>query len=257
MAAATLVGGFDISSSLISGLAVAALKTRLAAQTHVSCDVKSKSAAADLLVGGHVGPVTVKGRGWRSRLGLSCRAIEATVERCELDIGKVVSKRKLRLTKPAEGKAMIALNAEDFGNFVTHPLVKPPPVHEDDDGVASPIEFRRDGASIDPAAGTVTFLAKYMGQDWECTLKRGAKAQRRAVIVVRPVAALSEDDIDATTSMRLTESLTKFFNNMVFELDGVFLNFRDMMVTSSSSVPTVMLSLNLVVHKFPSTKAAF
>lgn len=250
-------GAFDVSSSLISNLAVVALKMRLATLTHVSCDVTSKS--SDLLIGGFVGPVTVKGRGWQSRLGLSCRAIEATVNTCELDLGQIVTKRKLRLTKPAEGKAMIALNAEDFGNFITHPLIRPPspPSASIDDRVT----FHKDGIEIDPHSLTVVFKAEYAGKTWDCTLKRGVKAQRRAIVGVRITTLENDNELhrENVLSMELTESLTVFFNTILFELDGVFLSFRDMLVTNikGSPQPCVMLSLDLSVHKFPSTGAEF
>ena len=91
-----------VTSGLISQLAVAALKRRLPAQNHVSCDVTATS--SDVLLRGSVGPVTVRGRGWQSRLGLTCRAIEATVGSCQLDIGRVLSSQKLVLTTP--GKAV-------------------------------------------------------------------------------------------------------------------------------------------------------
>lgn len=89
-----------VTSGLISQLAVAALKLRLRGQDHVSCDVIASS--SDVLLRGQVGPVTVKGRGWQSRLGLTCRAIEATVDRCDLDVGRILSHRKLLLTTPGE-----------------------------------------------------------------------------------------------------------------------------------------------------------
>merc|ERR1712224_1044816 len=91
--------------------------------THVSCDLTADS---NNLLFGRVGPVTVKGRGWESPLGLTCKAIEATVDECKLDMGRVVSNQKLVLTTPAEGRAMVALSGIDFGNFITHPLIKPP-----------------------------------------------------------------------------------------------------------------------------------
>lgn len=87
-----------ITSSLISNLAVVALKLRLHDQTHVGCDVTATS--SDVLLKGQVGPVTVKGRGWQSRLGLTCRAIEATVDKCNLDVGRILSNKKLVLNTP-------------------------------------------------------------------------------------------------------------------------------------------------------------
>ena len=89
----------SLTSNLVSQLAVGALKRRLKDQTHVACDLTANP--TDML-SGRVGPVTVKGRGWQSRLGLTCRAIEATVESCELDMGRVISSQKLVLNVPGE-----------------------------------------------------------------------------------------------------------------------------------------------------------
>jgi hypothetical protein len=91
-------GAGGVTSSLISQLAVVALRLRLKQNSGVECDVQGKS--TDLLLKGKVWPVTVRGKGWGSPLGLTCRAIEATVGQCNLDLGSIVSKRKLRLTVP-------------------------------------------------------------------------------------------------------------------------------------------------------------
>ena len=89
----------SVTSTLISQLACMALKRRLEDHTHVSCDLTADS---NNLLFGRVGPVTVKGRGWESPLGLTCRAIEATVNECKLDMGKIVSNQKLVLTTPGK-----------------------------------------------------------------------------------------------------------------------------------------------------------
>lgn len=89
-----------VTSSFVSNLAVVALKMRLKGHAHVGCDVTAKS--SDVLLKGEVGPVTVRGRGWLSNLGLTCRAIEATVDKCNLDMGKVVTNQKLVLTTPGK-----------------------------------------------------------------------------------------------------------------------------------------------------------
>lgn len=98
----------SVTSGLISQLAVAALKLRLKSQTQVSCYVSASS--SNLIMRGQVGPVTVKGRGWGSSLGLTCRVIEATVNQCELDMGRVLANRKLVLTVPGKyGRAVATL----------------------------------------------------------------------------------------------------------------------------------------------------
>ena len=93
------VGG-GLTSNLISNLACMALKRRLKTQTHVSCDLSSTNLNSNALLMGRVGPVTVRGRGWGSSLGLTCRAIEATVDTCLLDVPRVLTKQKLVLSRP-------------------------------------------------------------------------------------------------------------------------------------------------------------
>lgn len=239
--------GFDLTAGFISSLAVIALKLRLADHSDVTCDVYSTS--SDLLLKGRVGPVTVKGKGWKSGLGLTCRAIEATVDTCELDINRILSDKKLVLTIPAKGKAMIALNDVDFGNFITHPLLRPP----DLDGAG--MLFHKRGARIDPVAGTVTFFAEALGERWKCTLRRGTSDEPPARIHVEPFSPRVEQW--RPLAERLNKSLNRFFNEMIFELDGTFLSFRDMMVTDKGPSPSVMLSLNISVHKFPSPGLSF
>jgi hypothetical protein len=242
----------SISGGLISQLAVIALRLRLTEQSDVACDVSSTS--SDLLLRGTIGPVTVKGKGWRSGLGLTCRAIEATVGTCELNVGRILSSRKLVLTVPAKGKAMIALDNLDFGNFITHPLIRPPVVPRSDTTDGSPLTFLKDGAQIDPVLGTVTFRVTLMGVEWRCALQRGPVEAKRALIEVVPVVPMPDS---SATARVLEDALTDYFNELEFELDGTMLSFRDMMVTDKGASPSVMLALNIVVRKFPSPGVAF
>lgn len=238
-----------VTSNLISQLAVAALKLRLHSQTHVDCEV---TASPSTVLRGQIGPVTVKGRGWGSRLGLTCRVIDATVDQCELDMGRVVSKRKLVLNVPAEGRAMVALNSVDFGNFITHPLMKPPAIVADaseDDR----LEFMKENVSLDPTRGAVTFLGKYMGQTWQFTLQRGSDEYKALIKASLHKSSAGDANADwENVARQLADSTSKFFNEMVFELDGTFLSFSDMMLTGKGKEPIIMLSLGILVKKFPS-----
>lgn len=224
---------FDITSTLVSKLAVMAIKFRLAGHEDVSCDVSSKP--ADMLLGGKVGPVTVKGQGWRSSRGLTCRAIEASVDSCYIDIAKIMSDQRVVLTKPTKGEAMVAFNSEDFGSFLSHPRMELP----------GGLQFLSQGIVIDPVKGTVTFGMTSSDSIFTCTLRRGASNSRRAMVEVK-------NDEDQAISEPLSDLLSNFFNDMVFELDGTFLSFKDIMVSNKRGSPIVVLSLNIVVNKFPS-----
>eukprot|EP00536_Pseudo-nitzschia_multiseries_P013900 jgi/Psemu1/213138/e_gw1.629.63.1 len=233
-----------------------ALKRRLTDQSHVSCDLMSDS---NNLLFGRVGPVTVKGRGWQSPLGLTCRAIEATVGECSLDMGRVISNQKLVLTTPAEGRAMIALSAADFGNFITHPLMKPPSPPINGDNSSSRLVFHKENVSVEPSTGLVSFYGTYADSKFKFTLQRASDRAEKAKIEATHVASGENHygvDIDALErSLALTTS--KFFNEMVFELDGTFLSFEDMMLTNKGRESSVMLSLRIKVKKFPSPGVEF
>lgn len=149
---------------------------------------------------------------------------------------------------------MVALNSVDFGNFITHPLMKPPGlVNGDANTNNGGLEFLKDGASIDAKTGTVTFFGKYDGATYKCTLARGNKGDaQKAVVTVESQTAEHQ-----STAQQLTSVISDFFNEMVFELDGTFLTFRDMMVTAKGGEPSVMLALHITVKKFPSPGLAF
>jgi hypothetical protein len=244
----------DFLSTLISQLAEVAIRRRLADQRDVSCVLFSKS--SDLLLRGRVGPVTIKGKGWKSERGLTCRAIEATVGTCELDIGRILAERKLILTTPALGKAMIALNSKDFGNFITHPLMKPPSIIGNS---KNQIRFLKEGTIVDSESGTVTFCSTYGTSKYDCALKRGSPTGGPAIVDVIP-ADSGSNTADGNQAMEMAQALGCFFNEMIFELDGTFLSFQDMMVTPPSAKgtsPSVMLALNTRVVKFPSPGVDF
>mmetsp|Transcript_4878 Transcript_4878/g.7202 ORF Transcript_4878/g.7202 Transcript_4878/m.7202 type:complete len:285 (+) Transcript_4878:219-1073(+) len=237
------LGSNGVTGGLISNLAVVALKLRLAKESGVNVDVTASS--SDLLLRGRVGPVTVTGREWASGLGLSCRAIEATVNTCDIDMGRIVTDQKIRLTTPAMGNAMVALNSVDFGNFITHPLMKPPGLLGQS---SEPLTFLKDCVQIDPVSGAVTFYGTYLEEKWEFVLRRG-KGDQKAII-----QANGSDDSCAAD---LRQVLETFFNKMVFELDGTFLSFKDLMVTDKGRSPSVMLALDIKVKKFPSPGLEF
>jgi hypothetical protein len=148
---------------------------------------------------------------------------------------------------------MVALNSIDFGNFITHPMMKPPSPADAGD---TRLEFLKEDVSIDIGTGAVTFFGTYLDRRWKFCLKRGAG--REAVIGVYPDQTNGESgNVDALIVQELTTVASNFFNQMVFELDGTFLSFMDMMVTSKLNEPIAMLSLDITVKKFPSAGIAF
>jgi|NOAtaT_6_FD_contig_61_1142964_length_1384_multi_6_in_0_out_0_1 hypothetical protein len=242
-------------SSIISTLAECALQLRLRSHSGVSCQVSADPTR--MLVSGSVGPVTVKGRSWMSPLGLTCRAIEATVESCQLDLMKVLRDRKLRLTVPAKGKALVAFNSQDFGNFITYPLLK----SQISKRIMTEFQFLKDNIAIDAMRNHVTFYGKsHDGTLYKCILSRSANSG--ASVQVYPSSSTQDTSGNtATRSQELATNLTRFFNQLVLELDGTYLNFHDFRINASrssgSDTATLVLALSIEVHKLPSRGSAF
>lgn len=154
---------------------------------------------------------------------------------------------------------MVALNSVDFGNFITHPLMKPPglPKVEGSSDGSSTLEFQKEGVTVDPSRGAVAFFGTYLGEKWQFELRRGNNG-RQASITVKPVNASTDTGLELDSiAAGLAETTSNFFNEMVFELDGTFLSFRDMMLTGKGKEPSVMLSLSILVRKFPSPGLEF
>lgn len=140
---------------------------------------------------------------------------------------------------------MIALNSQDFGNFITHKLMQPPKVASGEKPV-----FLKDGTVIDAKEEKVVFYSSFRGHKWACTLERMPTDAGTANVSVALVET-SDEALDGVTE-ELATSLTDFFNNMVYELDGTFLSYQDMIITDKGSSASVMLALNIFVRKFPS-----
>jgi len=274
----TTVKKSGTTSSLISNLAIIALKLRLAQHSGVACEVNASS--SNIIFNGTIGPVSVKGRNWRSPLGLTCRAIEANVDQCTLDMESVIKKRKLLLTEPAIGKAMIALDATDFGNFITHPLFyAQSPSLEGRGGENGLFEFLKDDVEITISrnekvdVGVVVFYGNCLGERWRCELRResgNSVPSNQAIVDVTPLSPTSKSrGALKEQSTEISTLLTNFFNALVFELDGTYMSFKDLIVHTSSGKrtsnddstgakkSTVLIALGIKVRKFPSPGTPF
>ncbi len=218
----------------------------------------------------------------------------------------MLKRRKLILTEPAKGVAMIAFDDVDFGNFLKHPLLKAQSpsvssswagaagaaggtgtdagaaVDNSDDGAGTTFVFQKDGVVIQNDAsddGNVIFFGHCMGKRWKCVLKRGLSTTssngRAASIQVYHVGSIVDSDSDPVllsqgdiTSLEteLTMIISNFFNELVFELDGTFLSFKDLKFHTSSkksnkasggSKSNILFALDITVKKFPSPGLAF
>ena len=164
------------------------------------------------------------------------------------------------LYTPAVGKAMVALDYRDFGNFLTHPLLEGQIPRIGDER----FEFDKKNVVIEDEHGCVVFYGTCGGESWRCVLTKAVEnGGRNAAIEVTHIASNSDVDVDvdvdiAAMSMELTMVITDFFNNLVFELDGTYLSFQDMKVHKTKDQQSqILISLGITVRKFPSPGVAF
>jgi hypothetical protein len=114
------------------------------------------------------------------------------VDECKLDMNAVLQRRKLILSTPAIGKAMVALDETDFGNFLTHPLLK----RQVPEISIGKFEFDKTNIMVQHEnGGQVIFHGHCGGERWKCILKLVASTSsssnvKRAVIDVTHVSSM-------------------------------------------------------------------
>lgn len=265
-----LINPLNLSGPVVAQFAEVAIKLRLADCTSVQCEVSEEamsasSATTDLILRGKIGPFSLKGKNWQTKRGLTCRAIEVSLQSLELDLKAMVQRQNFVIQSHGQGKAMIALDAHDFGNFITHPRTQPPPSirigqQQQQQQQSERPQILTRGISIDGVQGTVAFAVEFAGQAWQCTLERCSNQEGTVQVSVDTKTSSSpsledngnvphDHDDDNDNNMLATElstSLTQFFNNLCYQVDGTRLSYQDMMVTDKGAAPSVMLALSIL-----------
>ena len=256
----------DPSGDLLSGAASFALRSYL-----VECgsvDVAVDANAATLLAG-TVSRVDITGTNWRSRRELTCRSLRMSVGEAALDPGALVADGVIKLRRPSRGDAEIVFTDADFANFLAHPLVTAA-ARETRGATASgdALRFARDSnprAETTPD-GAVAFFGDVRGAP-RLGDRDSPNAERESVRVryeMRPSNVQGKVDVVATSVADGTndasasravgidlaaaaEDVAYFFENLVVDLSGARLSYRNMRVREG----VVTLDLDLEVVGFP------
>ncbi|WP_218079321.1 LmeA family phospholipid-binding protein [Anthocerotibacter panamensis] len=188
---------FSLTTELLSSLTTLGLKTCLAGHETVSVRIVSKN-FLHLLTGG-VDEVEVHGKGWQSPRGVTCRAIAVRTGALMVDVRAVLS-GKIVLKNPAPASAQLALNRQDFNNFLKSPLLD-----KSLNRLVVEGEPVTDLHAERMEEGTLWVSGQWGSErpDFELQAGRDGKA-----VVTRGHA-------------RLSQSLQEFFNNMVIDLHGL------------------------------------
>ena len=245
---------------LLSGAASFALRSYL-----VECgsvDVAVDANAATLLAG-VVSRVDITGTNWRSRKELTCRSLRMSVGEAALDPGALVAERLIKLRRPSRGDAEIVFTAEDFANFLAHPLVTAAAQERGATASGEPMRFARDANAR--AETTPDGAVAFFGDVYHVAAKdakresarvryemRPANARGKVAVVATSVTDATDATDDASSSFAVdlaaaAEDVAFFFENLVVDLSGARLSYRNMRVREG----VVTLDLDLEVVGFP------
>lgn len=258
----------DPSGDLLSGAASFALRSYL-----VECgsvDVAVDANAATLLAG-TVSRVDITGTNWRSRKELTCRSLRMSVGEAALDPGALVAERLIKLRRPSRGDAEIVFTAADFANFLAHPLVTAAAQERGATASGDAMRFARDAnarAETTPDGAVAFFGDVYyvVAKDDDANAATDAKRESARVrydmrpasergkvaVVATSVTDDTDDTDDASSSVAVdlaaaAEDVAFFFENLVVDLSGARLSYRNMRVGEG----VVTLDLDLEVVGFP------
>lgn len=251
----------DPSGDLLSGAASFALRSYLVECGSVDVAV---DANAGTLLAGTVSRVDITGTNWRSRKDLTCRSLRMSVGEAVLDPGALVAERLIKLRRPSRGDAEIVFTDADFANFLAHPLVTAAASERGATVSGRALRFARDS---NPRAETTTDGAVAFFGDVSDANAASAKSAR-VRYEMRPVGERGKVAVIATRVTDTIESHTEnteeeneecvdlasaaadvahFFENLVVDLSGARLSYRNMRVSRG----VVTLDLDLEVVGFP------
>ena len=114
------------------------------------------------------------------------------------------------------------------------------------------LKFLKD-VIIDSKTSSITFSTKFLNSDWKCVLTRSTNEAMVQVSPSSKINNMTTEEIANTTS-QLSTIVTKYFNSLIFDLEGTFVSYKDMALNGEGEV---ILELNILVKKFPSRKLKF
>ena len=251
----------DPSGDLLSGAASFALRSYLVECGSVDVAV---DANAGTLLAGTVSRVDITGTNWRSRKDLTCRSLRMSVGEAVLDPGALVAERLIKLRRPSRGDAEIVFTDADFANFLAHPLVTAAASERGATVSGRALRFARDS---NPRAetttdGAVAFFGDVSRENAASTKSARVRYEMRPVGErgkVAVIATRATDTIESHTENTEEENegyvdlasaaadVAHFFENLVVDLSGARLSYRNMRVSRG----VVTLDLDLEVVGFP------
>ena len=271
----------DLSGDLLSAAATFALQTNLRSSSAIDAAV---DCTVPGLLAGQVEGVVISGRDWASRKNLTCESLRFSVGTVAIDQGALITQQVVKLKSVPTGDAELVLSAEDFGNFLVHPLTRAataangPGGHdfEFDGGSGSSSNGKGRGVTLEDGAVCFGGVWAKNGGRYRVAMTPGEQERSVRVTTLEAppgfgsggrrrgeegegeggVGGADDEDQqwdDDGGGDELAAAMAEFFGRLMIDLQGAQLTYRDMTVTKSK----VRLSLSLRVVSFPPPNAQF
>ena len=213
---------------------------------------------------GGVSSVRVSGERWCTPMGLACGALDIEVGATAIDLGALVTERRIVIKRPALGVATLRFTAADWDAFLLHPkMAECVERKRGSDGSSAPsaVGFRRAGgtrlhlADASGRSGFVSFPTRFDGEP--CHAELSQRADGSVECTARPMAPAEADPANGA-AQRCGPWLAELFADLVLDLDGCELTF-DKLRLEQGTVETaeLVLQLDVCVRKFPSLDINF
>lgn len=165
-----------------------------------------------------------------------------------LDVGTLFRRRVLQFQHPLpSGNAMVVFDAQDFGNFLAHPLIRRTFL------AGRTFVFDRGGVVIDPVNRTVAFHGRWGEERLRVALSQASARDSLAARVVRRVG--DEQEVGGVDD-KIGREMSAYFNHLEVDLDGPTLSFSSLLFEGNGiENGRVKLGLGIVVRKLPSIRA--
>ncbi|CAM9233199.1 unnamed protein product [Discosporangium mesarthrocarpum] len=229
---------FGMTSSIIETVATSILNLALAnpRQASVRCTINSNTMD---LIQGNLEEAKVDGSNWATPMGMTIRTIDLVLEGMKIK-PQDVFRGKISFKCPAKGRALLSLDAADFGNFLVHPLLRVA------DLPSGQFRFLRQNTELDPGTGRTIFCGFWHDQP---VVMEACQPERFGKIYVR-VAEMGR--LTPLGCKTLGREMTEFFNTVTLDLDGTQVSFSDMRTGyNHSGEERLRVTVDVTVHRLP------
>jgi len=252
----------DLSGRFVEALLALILKSRIV-KGEVTTEVSTSTTG---ILRGECEGAVVKGSDWESPGGLTCRQLRLSVGEVILDVPALLTSSSIKLVKHPTGSAEFSFSEKDFGAFLSHSLMRRALLRR---GLVL-LEFDKDSVRYTPER--IILDAQWRGLSAPITLGMRCTGPQKVLIEHLNKGLVAQNDHDDRRIPEIITRISKFFNELEIDLQGVLLGFErfdvvmDGAVESSSSVsteyqdsncPVVDLKLRVQVNSIPPLNVEF